>query len=252
MSDFARDGFDLAEEDRLPWLEPAEGYDEGDEGVSPLKILGFVAAGLGLLGLFVGGVHYLSNRDTIDATGALITAPPGNYKVAAKEADAKKFAGEGDASFAASEGMNREGHIDASRMPEVPMGTGASGSDKTSANADTAIAKATAASKPGTKVTSKVTDDTSAKGKAAVAPVAKSGGALVQLGAYGSNAIAQDAWTKLSKRFAYLAPLTTSVQSVTIGGTTFYRLRASAGSAANASELCGKLKVAGESCLVVN
>jgi hypothetical protein len=37
---------------------------------------------------------------------------------------------------------------------------------------------------------------------------------------------------------------------VTVGGTKFYRLRAQAGK--DAGTLCGKLKVAGESCLVVN
>ncbi|MEO8723925.1 MAG: SPOR domain-containing protein [Sphingobium sp.] len=245
MSDFARDSFDLADDDRLPWLEPADDYEDGEDGVSPLRVLGIVLMGLVLLGLVVGLVYYLRNRDTVDVEGAMIAAPKGSYKVAANEADAKKFAGEGDASYAASEGMNKEGHIDPSRMPEVPLGAGASGSDP-------ALAKGNAATKPGTRVTSKVADDTSARPATVAPPIAKSGGAMVQLGAYGSNAIARDAWGKLSKRFDYLAALSTSVQPVTIGGTTFYRLRAGTGNAANASTICGKLKVAGESCMVVN
>ena len=77
-----------------------------------------------------------------------------------------------------------------------------------------------------------------------------SGGALIQVGAYGSASGAKDAWTRLSKRFAYLAPLAMTVEPAEVGGSTVYRLRASAGG--QASLICGKLKVAGESCMVVN
>jgi hypothetical protein len=41
-----------------------------------------------------------------------------------------------------------------------------------------------------------------------------------------------------------------SVEPTEVGGSTLYRLRATAGAQANT--LCGRLKVAGESCLVVN
>jgi hypothetical protein len=246
MSDFARDSLDLAEDDRLPWLEPADDYEDGEEGISPLKLLAFVVAGLVALGLIVGLVFFVRNRDSVDIEGAMIAAPKGNYKVPASEADAKKFAGEGDASYAASEGVKRDGRIDPSRVPEVPLGAGASGAAKGSDKVSDAT------SRPGTSVTAKVSDDTASQTKSVVAPVAKSGGAMVQLGAYGSESIARDAWNTLSKRFDYLSALATSVQPVTIGGTTFYRLRAGTGSAANAGAICGKLKVAGESCMVVN
>jgi hypothetical protein len=73
---------------------------------------------------------------------------------------------------------------------------------------------------------------------------------MIQLGAYASESGARDAWAKLSKRFAYLAPLGMSIEPAQVGGGAVYRLRAAAG--AQAGTLCGKLKVAGESCLVVN
>ena len=41
-----------------------------------------------------------------------------------------------------------------------------------------------------------------------------------------------------------------SIEEAEVGGSTVYRLRAAAGG--QASMLCGKLKVAGESCMVVN
>ncbi len=102
--------------------------------------------------------------------------------------------------------------------------------------------------KPGQSVSARVTDGTSAAPVAATK--AATGGAMIQLGAYGSAAGAKDAWSRLSKRFAYLAPLAMTVEPAEVGGGTVYRLRASAGG--QASVICGKLKVAGESCLMVN
>ncbi len=57
---------------------------------------------------------------------------------------------------------------------------------------------------------------------------------------------------RFSKRFSYLAPLGKSVQSVAIGGRTLYRLRVNAGSANQAADICGRLRVAGESCFVAS
>ena len=58
------------------------------------------------------------------------------------------------------------------------------------------------------------------------------------------------AWNQLSRRFAYLAPLGKSVQTAEVKGKTVYRLRVNAGSANQASDLCGKLKLAGENCFI--
>ena len=77
------------------------------------------------------------------------------------------------------------------------------------------------------------------------------GSAAIQLGAFSSEAAAAKAWTNLSKRFPYLADLGKSVAPVKTGDKTVYRLRASTGTAANAASLCGKLRVAGENCVVV-
>ncbi|WP_447411482.1 SPOR domain-containing protein [Clostridium perfringens] len=40
------------------------------------------------------------------------------------------------------------------------------------------------------------------------------------------------------------------MQPVAIGGRTLYRLRVNAGSANQAADICGRLRVAGESCFV--
>ncbi len=244
MGDYGRDGgrdrLDFEDEDRLPWLEPA--VEEGeDDRISPLRLLGLILLGLVLIGAVVAGVWWAQNRNGNGGVdeGKIIPAPIDNYKIAANEADAKKFDGEGDASFAASEGVLRDGRIDPSRVPEAPI---------TKTAPAPASAKPAVPAKPAQSVTAHVTDETSAK--PAVAPKAASGGAMIQLGAYGSASGAKDAWTKLSKRFAYLAPLAMTVEPAEVGGGTVYRLRATAGG--QASTICGKLKVAGESCLVVN
>ncbi|BBD98514.1 SPOR domain-containing protein [Sphingobium amiense] len=240
MGDYARGRLDLDDDDRLPWLEPA--FDEvEDEGISPLKLLGFILLGLAIVGAVVAGVWWVQNRSGGGGAGEgqLIAAPAGDYKVAANEADAKKFDGEGDASYAASEGVVRDGRIDPSRVPEAPIAK----------TAPAPVASRPAApARPSQSVTAKVEDETRAPATAAAPKAARSG--TIQLGAYGNAALAKDAWGKLSKRFAYLAPLAMTVEPVEIGGSTLYRLRAAAGG--QASLVCGKLKVAGESCLVVS
>lgn len=239
MGDYSRDRLDLDDEDRLPWLEPAMDDDDGD-GISPLRLLGLILLGLALIGAVVAGVWWLQNRGGgNEGEGEVIAAPEGDYKIAANEADAKKFDGEGDASFAASEGVARDGRIDPSRVPEAPI---------TATHPAPAGSKPAMPAHPAQSVTAPVADETAAK-PAQAAPAA-SGGGLIQLGAYGSASVARDGWNKLSKRFAYLASLPMTVEPAEVGGATVYRLRASAGG--QARTICGKLKVAGESCIVVN
>ena len=81
-------------------------------------------------------------------------------------------------------------------------------------------------------------------------PGAGTGGALVQLGAFPTEAAANVAWSAIAKRFGYVAALGKVVQPATVNGRSVYRLRVNAGSAGNAANLCGRLKVAGEACFV--
>ena len=76
------------------------------------------------------------------------------------------------------------------------------------------------------------------------------GSATIQLGSFPSEAEANVAWTRLSKRFSYLAPLGKGIAKADLNGKTFYRLRVNAGSNGQARELCGKLKAAGEACFL--
>ncbi|HEX2812998.1 MAG TPA: SPOR domain-containing protein [Sphingopyxis sp.] len=251
------EGLGLEGEDRLPWLEAADGYEDDGE-VSPVRLLVMVLGGLLLIGAVLGALWWLQNGGA-RGQGELIAAQKGDYKIAPKTDGAKTFEGEGDASFAATEGAVPAGKVDPTRMPEEPAVTpaereAAARAEKAKADSEkAAAAKAEAAriaaadkGKPGPAAMSVKTGDTAAADKAQAG-----GSATIQLGAFSSEAAAAKAWTNLSKRFPYLADLGKSVSPATAGGKTVYRLRAAAGSAANAASLCGKLRVAGENCVVV-
>ncbi|WP_428627127.1 SPOR domain-containing protein [Sphingopyxis sp.] len=246
-------GLGLESEDRLPWLEAADGIEEDGE-VSPTRLLVMVLGGLLLIGAVLGGLWWVQNGGA-RGKGELIAAQDGNYKVAPKSDGAKTFEGEGDASFSASEGAEPAGKVDPTRMPEEPAVTP---QEREAASAKAAADKAAAAKakakpalvavkeQPKPAATSVKTPEAAAK----TAPAA-TGSAMIQLGAFSSDAAAAKAWASLSKRFAYLADLNKSVSPTKVGDGTVYRLRVSAGTAANASNLCGKLRVAGENCVIV-
>lgn len=248
MTNAQGDGFNLEDGDRLPWLEPADMAGE-EHSVSPAKIIGLVLIGLALLGVIVGGGYWLKSRNASGDVGEarLIPAQGGNYKIAANESVGKDFKGTGDTSYATSEGVDTEGKVDASRMPEAPM----EGVSRGSIAKEDAPRVQTASAKPSAQVSAPVKDQTKLSSATQSVAGATSTGAMIQLGAYGSDAVAKEAWKKLSKRFDYLAGLGSSVEKAEVGGSTVYRLRAGAGSAANATTLCGRLKVAGENCIVV-
>jgi hypothetical protein len=258
------EGLDLQDEDRLPWLEPVEDYDR-EPSVSPVNLLGLVLGGLLLLGVIVGGVYWLQNRS--GSGSDLIAAQEGDYKVAPTESGAKTFDGTGDASFATSEGAEPNGKIDATKVAEAPAATpavtkvdaAAPAPGTPAAKIAEAKAKADAAKAAATKTPPAVPAKTAAApavpAKTAAAPIAApaaaAGTAMVQLGAFGSDATANGAWGGLTKRFPYLAGLTKTVVPAAVGGGTVYRLRANAGSAAQAADICKRLRTAGENCIVV-
>jgi hypothetical protein len=265
-TDDKNDGLNLDNEDRLPWLEAADSYDD-EEAVSPTRLLLLVLGGLVLIGAVLGGLWWLQGGGS-RGEGELIAAQEGPYKQPPASDGAKQFEGEGDASFAASEGAEPAGKLDPSKMPEAPA-VAAAPAAKAPEAAKTVPppAKAPAAAAPAAKaemakgpapvakapvVASKAAPAPAkaAPAKAAPSPAA-GGGATIQLGAFSSEESAAKAWISLSKRFAYLQGLSKSVAPAEVGGNRVYRLRAVAASGAAASDICGKLRVAGENCAVI-
>jgi len=212
----------LDDEDRLPWLEAVE-EEDAREGPSPLKLIASVLIGLVAIGLVVGGLFWMGSRDgEANRDAELIAAPEGDYKVKPGEPGGMAVEGEGDTAFAASAGADPKGAIDTGAVSEAPVKRG-----EPKQQAPAAAPKQ--------------------QPSAPAAPAA--GGAAIQLGAFSSEAGANNAWSALAKRFAYLAPLSHSVTATQSGGKTLYRLRASG---PDARGICGRLQVAGESCVAVD
>lgn len=212
------------EEDRLPWLEAVDEDDES-HGPSAAKLIAAVVIGLVCIGLVVGGLFWLGNRGSDTGTGEpeLIAAPEGDYKVPPDDPGGMNVEGQGETAFAASEGAIPKGEIDTSRVPEAPV------------------------TKEQPKAAAPKQAEAAPKQESSPAPQAA--GATIQLGAFSSQAAAQGAWKAMSGRFNYLAPLSHNVTSVESGGRTLYRLRASG---PDARGICGRLRVAGESCVVID
>ncbi len=230
----------LQDEDRLPWLEAVEN-DTEEEGVDTGRVLGFVIAGLLALAIVVGGVTWLRSQGP-EGDGALIAAQEGDYKVKPDQPGGMKVEGQGDSAFATSEGAEATGKIDQRSQAEAPVAA----TKSATAPAKTAPTSA----KPAVTAVVPPSGGALAPRAPAAQPgatAAASGGGLVQFGAYGSQASAEAAWSRLTAANPSVAKLPKSIVAAAVGGNTFYRLRANAGSAANAAAVCKQVG----NCIVV-
>lgn len=242
MTDVGRDSLDLRDEDRLPWLEAVD--EEDQEGtISPLRLVAYVLAGLLALAIVIGGIYWFQNREVAtDGEGELIAAPEGDYKARPDEPGGMAVEGRGDAAFATSDGASPSGTIDLNAVPETPV---------------TRQPAAAPEPAPAPRAADSATVDVPESGGSLAAPGSSDrmtpagGGTVIQLGAYDSDAVARAAWGRHSSRFAFLSELEETVAAATVGGRTYYRLRVATGSNAQAKNFCGRLRVAGEDCLIV-
>jgi hypothetical protein len=237
------DEIDLRNEDRLPWLETVE--PDEPEGSGVLRVVLLVLLGLALLAAIVFGLIKLQQRSP-DGSGELIAAQEGDYKIKPDDPGGLKVDGEGDSAIAASAGANAQSSIDLKAVPEAPI----TGRRRNDAAAVTGGKPRTTATVPGT--TGRLTAAAPMTAPKGPVPGASSGGSLVQLGAFPSEAAANAAWSAVAKRFGYVATLGKSVQQADVNGRKVYRLKVNAGSAGAASDICGRLTVAGEKCFVTS
>lgn len=268
---------DEAQDDSaLPWLEPVEVEEEpGETYVSRNWLIGMVTLFLLLLG---GGIYFLydyfgPNSDYSDRIVPLVRAPVEPYRVPAGPAGNVSIDGEGEQSFDVAAGLEPSSPIDLDAVPEAPLPRAplsAEGGDVAILNppvpARTAPPASASASAPATASAAPKNILPPAPKSAPVAapkPVAKpapapasaasaTGGLGLQLGAFSSSAKADAAWKQFTSRYGYLAPLQKQLQPLSRDGKTLYRLVAKGvGSKAEADQLCAKLRIAGESCMVV-
>jgi cell division septation protein DedD len=263
--------------ERLPWLEPVEDEDDypetgggGGGRIALWIVIGLVALAV-LFGAFVLWQRYRAAQADV---GTIIHAQPGPYKEKPANPGGLKVDESGVIAEKMGTGTDIDSPLDLSRIPEQPV-TGPN-SDQSAAPSS---ASASAPAKPGTqppapapapvakappKPTLPYAPPTAASAPLVKAPPAapalkaapvltatrpSGGSGTIQLGALASEAKARAVWKTLSSRFGVLAPLNMSITPVKVGSNTLYRLRASGG---DARKLCAQLRVAGESCNVVD
>jgi hypothetical protein len=212
MTDTDRNDLNLDDPDRLPWLETADGY-EYESGASPVKVAGLVLGGLALLAAIVGGIYWAQRNQATgtEGNGELIAAAEGDYKVPPTDAGGKKFEGEGDAAFAASEGKKTAAVIGAK-----PVGT------------------------PVVEAKPAMTGPVPA-GTALVQLGAFSSAAMAEE-TWGDLSKRFGFLSGVNRKIA---------EGTAEGGRKIFRLQAMASDSAGAQQLCAKLKAAGEGCLIV-
>ena len=221
MNNTNKYGLNLDDPDRLPWLETADGS-AYDDTASPFKLAFMFLAGLVLLAAIIGAIYWLQRNQIggANGNGQLIAAPAGAYKVKPQDAGGKRFEDEGDSAFAASEGTKTGATL-------VPA------------------AKTAAIAPPAAMASAPV----AAPAPSAAAPAST---VMVQLGAFGDSAKADAAWAALNKRFGFLAGMNRKIAETNVeGGRKVFRLQAVTANSSEAQQLCAKLKVAGENCLIV-
>jgi hypothetical protein len=213
----------LADEDRLPWLEAVE-EDQDESGPSVAKLVAAILIGLVAIGVIVGGLYWLGNRSPGGADNQIITAEKGDYKQVPANPGGMNVSGEGSSSYVASEGGQPRSNLNLNGAGAAPAPQPAQPQQP-----------ARPAPAPGPTAT-----------PARPAPAPAASGPAIQLGAFSTPTAAENAWRELAGRFRYLAPLGHRVVAGPSGGRTVHRLFASG---ANARDVCGRLRAAGEACI---
>lgn len=256
------------DEDSAPWLAEAD-EDDGPThtlvGRRTFWVLLLLALIL-LLGVAIG-IWVISGREKgaidIPPPGAelpLVRAP-GPWKEPPPEDPATAgipIEGQGQILFGTGDGREQTGRIAVEQLPEAPVERPQSAPAPENAPTDLLPENLpeTPAPAPPPKPQAKAPEKLEAieaivARKAAEAKPAATGGATLQLGAFSTEARARAAWKTMAQRFSYLAGYEPLVVPTERDGKTLYRLRAATGSSAEARDICGRLKVAGEACTIV-
>jgi hypothetical protein len=260
-----------------PWL------DEGDEEDGPThtlvgrRTMMWLLFALAVLSIgVIVGIMLVSKRDDgpidVPAVGEDIPvlASPGPWKVAptGRDIDGIPVEGQGQVLFGTGDGRDPEARIALEALPEDPMprpGSEDPEADMASAPAPEAQPGAAALPKADAQPAAVVAPPAAtAAPKPTPKPVqpkiiyppepevTTGGGQVLQLGAFSSESRARAAFKSMAERFGYLDGLTPTILPVAKDGQTLYRLRTSVGTAARAQDICGRLRVAGEACTVVD
>ena len=204
----------------LPWLEAVEDEDEAP-AVSASKMLAALGLVLAGIAIVAGTLFWLGRQDTGSGPPVLIRAEPGPYKVRPADPGGLDVTSDSGTAYATGAGEDSDAVLDVSRLDDAPPPPEQPPAD---------------APKPAP----------SPKPAPPAPPPTGAKGTVIQLGAYGSTAKAETAWKLLSGRFPQVAELNKLVVPYSGG----YRLRAAAGSPAEAQAACRAVTAGGENCFV--
>lgn len=272
-----------AEDEDAPWLDEAD-YDEDDDGqthtlVGRRTLYGLLALVAILTVGVVVGITLVSGRDSapidVPAVGeeVPVLANPGPWKrpPSGPDVDGIPVEGQGQVIYGTGVGQETEAAIDTSALPEDPLPRPGTEVEVLPA-VDEALesearivtpppapvvrpAPQPRAPKPVDTVVPKEVRPAPAQPKVITAPpppAAAATGSVLQLGAFSSQSRARAAFKSLTDRYSYLEGMEPLIVPVESDGKTLYRLRAQAAGTAAAKDICGRLRVAGEPCTVVN
>ena len=226
MNDRAASG----DNESLPWLEAVDDEDQ-PRGVSARKMLMALLMVAIAVVIVAGTLFYLGRQAGRSGPPEPIRAEAGPYKVRPDDPGGLDVAGDSGTAFATGAGEDRDARLDVGKMTEPPPPP----------------PLAEGAPKPPPPPPPKPKPKPKPEPKPEPPAVPGIPGPSVQLGAYGSTAKAETAWRMLSSRFPAVGAL--SKQIVPYSGG--FRLRAGAGSAAEAKAACAAVAAGGENCFVV-
>ena len=252
---------------RPPWLEEGDADDAAGSTLIGRRTLWALA--IGLIGLIAGvalGVWLLGRQEAqpIDMLPPGAEVPlvrsPGPWKEApvGPETDGQVVKGAGDLTYPTGDGKDPDGAIAIDLTPEAPLlRPGAVPDAPTDIEEDADTVAIMPAMPPSAPIAPPARSREPAEDQPVPMPIAppqpvSAGGSTLQLGAFSSETRAREAWKAIAGRFSYLAGLSPVILPTAKDGKTLYRLRVTgAGGPADARDLCGKLRVAGEKCDVV-
>jgi len=216
------------DEGQLPWLQAVDDEDE-PRGVSARKMLAALLVVL-LAGALVAATFFWIGRRDAQMSGPpeLIEAPAGPYKIKPPNPGGLDVAGESETAFETSAGEDKDAQLDLSKAPKLPVPPkeAPEGTPK--------------------KIPPNETKEPLPTPPAPAPKPSGPAGSVIQLGAFQNTAQAERAWAALSVRFPTVGAMTKLIIPFPGG----IRLRASAGSPADAKQACQALNAAGENCFV--
>lgn len=217
-----------AYDEQLPWLQAVDDED-GSSGVSARKMLLLLLVVLAGAAIVAASFFWIGRRDAATGGGPeLIKAEPGPYKVKPTNPGGLDVAGESETAFQTSAGEDQDAQLDVNKLdPEAAA----------KAQAPAPAQAAVAAPEPPKPVEAPKPEPVAAAGS----------GSVIQLGAFKNAAQAERAWAALSARFPSVGGLNKMIVPFPGG----IRLRAGAGSPAEAKQACQTVAAGGENCFVV-